>query len=119
MIVTYLWTHWRTSHSMDKEFPKRTLTQNAAMHQFFAMLSQDLNNAGLDMIRTLKPGVEIPWTPEMVKEHLWRPIQEIMTEKESTTELTTKQVNDIYEVLIRHLANKFNITTEFPKEENK
>lgn len=92
----------------------RTLQQNKALHKFFQMLSDELSASGLDMVKTLKPGVEIPWTPEMVKEHLWRPIQEVMTDKESTTELTTKQVNEIYEVLIRHMGSKFGITTEFP-----
>lgn len=81
------------------------------------MLSKDLTAAGLDMVKTLKPGVEIPWTPEMVKEHLWRPIQEVMADKESTTELTTQQVNEIYEVLIRHMGSKFGITTPFPGSE--
>lgn len=93
---------------------KRTLAQNNAMHKFFEMLANDLNNAGLDMRRTLKPGVDIPWTPATVKTHLWKPIQDAMLEKESTTELTTKEVNQVYEVLIRHLGEKFNITTEFP-----
>lgn len=96
---------------------KRTLTQNRAMHKFFEMLSEDLTLAGLDMKRTLKPGVDIPWTPSMVKEYLWKPIQDAMLEKESTTELSTKEVNTVYETLIRHLGEKFGITTEFPKEE--
>jgi hypothetical protein len=96
---------------------KRTLTQNAAMHKFFELLAEDLNAAGLDMRHTLKPEVEIPWTPATVKTHLWRPIQDAMLEKESTTELTTKEVNQVYEVLIRHMGEKFNITTAFPSEE--
>lgn len=98
---------------------KRTLQQNKALHKFFSLLSEDLTNAGLDMKKTLKEDADIPWTPEMVKEHLWRPIQEVMTHKESTTELDTKQINEIYEVLIRHLGEKFGITTAFPSEEDK
>lgn len=96
---------------------RRTLNQNAALHLFFKQLSDELTSAGLDMVKTLKPGVEIPWTPEMVKEYLWRPIQEVMTGKESTTELSTKEINQVYEVLIRHMGEKFNITTAFPSEE--
>jgi len=98
---------------------KRTLTQNRAMHKFFEMLAKDLNTAGLDMKRTLKPSVEIPWTPVTVKEYLWKPIQDAMLEKESTTELSTKEVNEVYETLIRHLGEKFGITTVFPKIEDK
>lgn len=93
---------------------QRTLQQNKALHKFFQMLSDDLTAAGLDMKKTLKEDVEIPWTPEMVKEYLWRPVQEVMVDKESTTELDRKQVDEIYEVLIRHMGSKFGITTEFP-----
>lgn len=96
---------------------RRTLQQNKALHKFYELLAEDLNTAGLDMKRTLKEQVDIPWTPVTIKEYLWRPIQDAMLHKESTTELTTKEVNDVYEVLIRHLGEKFNITTAFPSEE--
>ena len=99
------------------EEKQRTLNQNRAMHKFFEMLAKDLSDAGLDMKKTLKPGADIPWTPEMVKLMLWKPIQDAMFNKESTTELSTKEVNEVYDVLIRHLGERFNITTEFPKED--
>jgi len=98
---------------------KRTLQQNRALHRFFKLLASDLRDAGLDMKKTLKPGADIPWTPEMVKEHLWKPMEKAMFEKESTTELTTKEVNQVYEVLIRHMGEKFSITTPFPSMEDK
>ena len=98
---------------------KRTLQQNKALHKFFEMLSLDLNAAGLDMKRTLKPGVDIPWTPTTVKEYLWKPVQDAMLEKDSTTELSTKEVNEVYETLIRHLGEKFGIVTVFPNIEDK
>jgi hypothetical protein len=98
---------------------KRTLQQNRALHKFFEMLANDLNGAGLDMKKTLKPGVDIPWSPETVKIYLWKPIQDAMFNKESTTELETKEVNEVYETLVRHLGEKFGITTEFPKAEEK
>lgn len=96
---------------------KRTLQQNKALHKFFEMLSEDLSLAGLDMKRTLKLGVEIPWTATTVKEYLWKPIQDAMFEKGSTTEITTKEVNSVYKTLIRHLGEKFGITTPFPNIE--
>lgn len=81
---------------------RRTLQQNRAIHKFFELLADDLNSAGLDMKRTLKPQADIPWTPITVKEYLWKPIQDAMLHKESTTELTTKEISQVYEVLIRH-----------------
>lgn len=81
---------------------------------FFKLLADTLNDAGLDQRKVLKPGIEIPWTGETIKEQLWRPIQELYLKKRSTTELDTKDINNVYEVLNRHLAEKFGIHEPFP-----
>lgn len=93
---------------------KRTLQQNKALHKYCSMLAETLNDAGLEMRVILKPETEIPWTTESVKNHLWRPIQEIMLDKESTTEMETVDINEIYLVLSRHLSEKFGINVEWP-----
>ncbi|MBT7929836.1 hypothetical protein HN682_07985 [Candidatus Peregrinibacteria bacterium] len=97
---------------------KRTLTQNKAFHLYFKMLADELNSAGLDAKRVLKPEIDIPWTPDMIKRHLWKAVQDAMFEKDSTTKLTTKEVGEVYEVLNRHLGEKFSIHVPFPSEEN-
>lgn len=97
---------------------KRTLTQNSALYKFFELLAKDLSDAGLDAKKVLKPEADIPFTPEMCKLLLWRPIQEVMFGTDSTKDLTTKQVNEVYLVLIRHLGEKFGITTAFPTIED-
>jgi len=102
-----------------EEEKQRTLQQNSALHLFFRLLADELNSAGLDMRQVLKPGVEIPWTDENVKEYLWRPIQKAYTRKDSTKELNkTKDINNIYEILNRHLGEKLGIHVEFPSIEN-
>ena len=95
----------------------RTLSQNAALHLYYRMLAEALNDAGLDARKTLKPEIEIPWTPEMIKDLLWRPIQEAMTGKHSTTELNTVDPSEIYQVLDRHLGEKFGLHVPFPSHE--
>ena len=90
-----------------KSRSKRTLKQNNALHLWFEFLAAALNDAGLDMRTVLKPGVSIPWTPDTVKEQLWRPIQIAMLQKKSTTELETPEVSKVEEVLVRHLVEKF------------
>ena len=95
----------------------RTLNQNAAMHKYFRELAFALNDAGLDMRKTLKPSIDIPWTEDSVKRHLWRPIQQSMMNTHSTTKLDTKDVGEVYEVLNRHLAEKFGISVPFPTRE--
>ena len=96
---------------------RRTLSQNAALHLYCERLAEALNNAGYDMKRTLKEDVEIPWTKEMAKEYLWRPIQKVMTGEESTTEMNTVEPSEIYEVLNRHIAEKFGVSVPWPSHE--
>ncbi len=94
--------------------PKRTAQQNKAMHKYFGLLSEALNDAGLDMRATLKPDAELPWTPESVKTYIWKVVQDAMFDKESTAKLDTKEVDQVYKAVSRHLSNTFNINVEFP-----
>lgn len=100
----------------EKKVKQRTLLQNKSMHLFFTMLAEELNNAGLDMKAVLKPNVEIPWSTQTIKDFLWRPIQRMQLGKRSTTELTTKDIDAIYETLNRHIA-KFGVHVPFPSIE--
>lgn len=96
---------------------QRTLKQNNALHKYYEAIAKVLNDAGLDMRVVLKPEVDIPWTTENVKNFLWRPVQLAYLGKKSTTELETDEVNKVYEVLTRHLGEKFGIFIEFPSIE--
>jgi hypothetical protein len=101
-----------------KEEKQRTAKQNRALHKFFSQLSIELNTAGLDMRIVLKPSYQLWWTPKMVKEHLWKSVQEAMYQKKSTTELTTKELDKIFEQLQHILGEKFGLELEFPSIEN-
>lgn len=92
----------------------RTRQQNRALHKLFNLLADNLNEAGLDMRRTLKPEINIDWTGASVKEHLWRPIQKAQLNKRSTTELTTKEIDEVFDTLNRHLADRFGLHVPFP-----
>lgn len=89
---------------------QRTPTQNKALHLWLQMVADTLNDAGLDMKTVLKEEVEIPWTMESAKNHLWRPIQIIMQEKESTAEADRNEYSEVYEVISRHLQQKHGIS---------
>lgn len=95
----------------------RTSKQNNALHKFLQDLADTLNEAGLDMKTVLKPEVDIPWSQNSAKEFLWRPIQQVMTGKDSTTEPTTKDYLAIQETLIRHLSSKFGVSVDWPSIE--
>ena len=95
----------------------RTKRQNNALHLFLSRLSKALNDAGYDMRKTLKPDAEIPWDNEgkNAKNNLWRPVQKALTGKESTTDLETVEVSQVYEALNNHIASKFGVHVAFPE----
>lgn len=99
-----------------EEEPKkqRTTLQNRALHKYFELLADTFNDAGLDMKKVLKPEVDIPWNKETVKNYLWRPIQKAQLEKESTTELTTQEIDLVFNTLNRHISEKFGLSEPFP-----
>jgi hypothetical protein len=101
----------------DKQTKQRTISQNNALHQYFTELAEELNLHGLDMRKTLKPTINIPWSCDTVKEYLWRPVMKIQTGKESTTELTTKEIDLVFDTINRHIGEQFGLTIEFPSIE--
>ena len=96
---------------------QRTTLQNRALHLFFANLSHHFNERGLDMRKVLNPGIEIPWSPQTVKEYIWRPIQKALLLKESTKDLNTKDIDKVFDTINRHLGEKFGLTEPFPSIE--
>lgn len=100
-----------------KKYPQRTLTQNAALHLYFTLIATTLNDLGLDMRKVLKPGVDIPWSSTTVKNYLWRPIQKAQLGKTSTTELSTVDIDKVFDTLNRHLGEKFGVHEDWPSIE--
>ena len=102
---------------MTEDKPVRTLPQNRAIHKYFTMLAESLNNAGLDVKKTMKHDVDIPWTETLIKELIWRKVQLAMYDVESTAKLDTEQVGKIYEVINRHIAQTFGVSVVFPSKD--
>lgn len=96
------------------EEKQRTLAQNRAMHKLFTMLSDELNTLGLEMKVILKPEYSLWWTPTSVKEHLWKPMQNAMYSKKSTTQLTIAEVSKVYEQLAKIIGEKHGVSLNFP-----
>lgn len=83
---------------------QRTSTQNRALHKWCAMVAVALNDAGYDFRTFIKEGYPVPFNESLVKEHLWRPVQKVMTGKDSTTKPETHEYAEIYDVLNAKLA---------------
>ena len=101
-----------------KEPKQRTSLQNRSLHLYFTMVADALNDAGLDLRKVLKESVDIPWTKYNVKEFLWKSVQELHFGTRSTTELTTKDIDKVYDTLNRFLGEKFGIHVQFPSIDN-
>lgn len=99
---------------IEKEERQRTIQQNKSVHLYCKMLSDAFGEAGLDMKKTLKPEIDIPWTPESAKDHLVHPIMKALYNKTSTADLSTVEMQKVYEILNRHTAEKFGISIEWP-----
>ena len=100
-----------------KKKNQRTITQNRALHLFFNQLAELLNEHGLDMKAVLKKDVDIPWTMENVKNHIWRPLQKAYLNKESTIQLEKGDIDKIYNILCKMLGEKFGLHLDFPSIE--
>ena len=87
------------------------------MHKLFTQMANTFNTLGLDMRVVLKPEWHIWWTPEAVKEYLWKPVMTAMYQKESTTELTTAQVSKVYEQIAKVIGEKHGVEIDFPSRE--
>ncbi len=99
--------------------PKRTEQQNRALHLYFDLIAQALNREGLDVRVVLQviseKGLDMMWSRNLVKELLWRNIQEQFLKKHSTTELDSiGEINKIYDMLNKFLSENFFISEQFP-----
>lgn len=96
----------------------RTLLQNRALYKLFELYANALNDAGLSIhMEYLGKSIEVPFTPESVKERLWLPIMLAMTGKTSTAKLDRKEPSQIYDVLDQHMGENHGIHVPWPSNE--
>ena len=98
----------------------RSVLQNRALHQFFVLISFALNELGNEFSYTGVKGSEIStmYTPDIVKNFFWRPIQIALFDIKSTKDINTEQINKIADVVIRFFDEK-GVLIEFPSMESK
>ena len=108
----YVEWRWTT----DRE---RTPKQQNAIEVFCREVAERFNGAGYSVKLVLEEvsKKDIPWTQAGVKEIIWRNVQRNMVKKESTTRLTTKEVNEIYEVINESVLSELGIYVPFPEKD--
>lgn len=97
----------------------RTTKQNSSMWKYCEKLAEALNDAGFTQESyPFRQGLQIPWTKNSVMEVFWRPVQAAMVEAESTTKLSTKDVQAIYQALDRAMSERTGVHVEWPCRES-
>jgi len=97
---------------------QRSGKQNNSLHKYCEMLADELNDKGLDMRKVLKPEIDIPWTGKSIKKYIWKEIQKIMFDTDSTADLTRPEVSQVYDVINRNMINTHDINVPFPSKDN-
>jgi hypothetical protein len=90
-----------------------TNPQRNSVYLYCDLLAKELNGQGLDMVKTLSD-VEIPWSKESAKKHIWAKVQNAKFGNVSINDLKTSEVSQIYDVINRHLSNTFGVYVPFP-----
>ena len=93
---------------------QRTKKQNDCLHEACGNLATAFNDGGLDMRKVLKPGVDIPWTKESVKEYLFNSISEVMFDGRTSSQLDTKEIQEVWQTLMRFTGEKHGVTVNWP-----
>lgn len=102
----------------EKKPKQRTLAQNRAAHLWFTHLAEALNESGNDMQVVLSKRMEIWWTPESIKECLFKVLARAMYNKDSTTKLTIKEFIKVADMLRDVLARDYGVNVDMPSIES-
>lgn len=116
-LVAHIRAEYAKHHYLNVEMSngkQRTSRQNNALHVWLSMVAKSLNDQGRDMKKTLKADVEIPWTTQTAKDHLWRPVQIAVCGQESTVDAAKVDYLKVFEVLNRHFGEKFQLHIPWP-----
>ena len=100
---------------------QRTTSQNNALHKYLTLVAEALAREGhtmQDVTKVIRHAEIVP-TMAALKEVVWRPLQEIILAKKSTTELTKQDIDPVYEAMNKWLGQEFQIHVPFPHDPDK
>lgn len=99
---------------------RRTDLQNNSLHKWATLMADDLNAAGMDqrvVMEKFKDGFDVPWTMEAIK-NIFRTVAHALYQVDSTAELTTTQIQHVYDVVDARLSEITGIHHEWPSLES-
>ena len=97
-----------SSFELKKVVKTRSQAQNRALHLYFKLISDQLNELGMEFQYQGIKGthMSLMYTENLVKEFIWRPIQIDLFDVKSTTKIDTTQINKIVLVLSKFFAER-------------
>ncbi len=96
---------------------KRTNQQNKCLHSYLAQMAEKMDAAGLDMRLVIT--VPIQPTMENVKQEMFKPMMnKLYPEITSTADLSTVQMQTLYEGFNSAMAQRLEISGDWPNYDN-
>lgn len=89
----------------------RSDRQSRAIHVYFEEVARELNDRGIDM-RVLVKNLQVAHTKDSVK-GIWKAIGEAKYGKKSTTQLTSKEIDEVYDEFNK-LLSEHDVHIAFP-----
>ena len=97
---------------------QRTDQQRKALEVYCREVAVQMNDNGYDLKALLeKKAIAVTCTQENIKENIFKPIEKALFAKESTTQLTTGEVAQVFEVMNKWLGENFAVHVPWPSEE--
>ena len=104
--------------TVSKKIKKRTSKQNRALHLWFTLLANAMNEAGYDMKKVIRDELDISWTDYNVKEYLFRPLMKNLFGYKSSNELKTGDIDKIYDIINKTISERTGVHVPFPSLES-
>jgi hypothetical protein len=92
----------------------RTALQNRALHKYIRDVANEMANNGHSLNVILKPTFEIPSNEKTFKHVIVHPLIKAIFGIESTKDMTTKQINELYDIINKQVGEHCQIHIPFP-----
>ena len=102
-------------YELKKFSQSRSLSQNSALHKFCQLLAEELEEKHIDKRVFFKEPFFLSWSTMGVKDDIWRPTQQSLFSKESTTELSRSgEIDLIWDNINRAIIEKCDGNVDVP-----
>ncbi len=111
---------WReTIENPEAIITTRTGLQNKSLHLWLSRLADELNGSGQSLGDGIVIKVPVAFTGDNLKENCLKPLMTALyPDKESTTQLSTVEIQDLYMRLDQIIAERSGCSVAWPSEES-